>query len=82
MLTCFIDVVMCNLLETFFQIKMFGSDKTIYNGIFRLSANQLEALLENIRNNTNCPCSRFICQKDNRGYQIGISLVRKMEVDE
>ena len=46
------------------------------------SANQLDALLEDIRNTTSCPCSKYMCDRDNRGYQIGIALVEKMDISE
>jgi hypothetical protein len=50
--------------------------------IVPVEADQLNAVLANIVNETNCPCSRYSCSLHPEGYKIGIALVRKIRPDE
>lgn len=41
-------------------------------------ANQLELLIQDVANNTKCPCASHYCAFTPKGYHIGVALMKKM----
>ena len=49
--------------------------------LFLFIASQLDDLILHVHNNTDCPCSKQICERARGGYRIGVALIKRMWLD-